>query len=142
MDAKKPPEGPVVKRDEHNMVDHDSADKALQDLHKKLITEERAHQKEISFKNARGNKRDIVVKIIIFQRNSVDGKIVLGDEKDGFESAGDPRDPYKYKYFEHIDAEIDSRHNPLSPKDVTRWQMGIYKCMTNYLAKMGVINLQ
>lgn len=135
--------GPVIKRDENNQLDHGDADAQLRTLQERLITEERSHQKEMSFRNARGDKRDIVMKIIIMQRNSVNGKVVLGDDATkGFEAGEDPRDPYKYKIFEWIDGEINATSMPMSHVNTGRWIMGCFKAATNYLARMGAIHVR
>lgn len=131
-----------IKRDEHNMLDKEDADRVLRKVTEDLITTSRDHQKEMSFKNARGNRRDIVVKIILYQRNTVNGMVVTGDRSDPeFEKLSDqPLDPYLYKYFEHIDGEILAKEMPMPLSKSGRWQMGCFKALSNYLARMGVFN--
>lgn len=134
--------GPVLPRDEHGMIIPDAADALQKELVKKLINEERDFQKEMSFRNAASDRRDIIVKIVIYQRNSVNGKIVRGDiENPLFENlSDDPLHPYRYRYFEHIDGEIMAKEMPLNPAKVGRWQFGMFKTLTNYLARMGAFN--
>ncbi len=65
--------GPILKRTENNRLDRGEAARTTEGLVKKLLTEERAYKKDISY-NARGNKRDFIVMVTLLQRNSVDGK--------------------------------------------------------------------
>lgn len=132
----------ILKRDEHNNLDHDDARKVTDDLVKKLITEQRDYQKEISFKHSRSNRRDIVLKIVLYQRNTVNGKIVRDDADDPlFERLGDePLDPYRYKYFDHIDGEIAVREMPMPMGKAGKWILGCFKGVTNYLARMGIFH--
>lgn len=130
------------KRDEHGQLDRDDADRIARELTERLITEQRAFQKEISFKNARTNRRDIVVKTIIYQRNTINGMIVKQDADDPlFESLGeDLLDPMKYKYFDHIDGEIFVREQPMKMATCGKWLMGMFKALTNYLARMNIFD--
>lgn len=131
--------GPVLKRDENNILDKDDAARTTELLVNKLLTEERAYKKEISF-NARGQKRDFVLMITLLQRNSVDGHIVLGegDEK-GFEVM-DERDPYKYRVYDFVEAPILAKHIPMSRATTGKQMMGIFNVIVNYLHKVGIIN--
>jgi hypothetical protein len=140
--SKKPELGPVLKRDEHNRLDMDHTDAVLKDITKNLISEQRDYQKEIAFKHSRSNKRDLVMKIVLYQRNSVNGKIVVSDNDDpSFESlSADPLHAYKYKYFEHIDAEISVKEMPMSAKTVYKWLMGCCNAALNYIVRMGIID--
>lgn len=142
MREKPKEKGPQLKRDEHNFLDRDEADVITKRLTQELITTQRDFQKEISFKNAKGNRRDIVMKVIIYQRNTVNGKLVQSDCDDPlFEKlSNEPLDPYKYKYFEHIDAEIAVKEMPMRALTVTKWLMGTYKASINYLARMNVMD--
>lgn len=131
-----------IKRDEHNQLDKEDADRVTKKITEDLITTQRDYQKEISFKNARGNRRDIVVKFVIYQRNTVNGMIVRDDSKDPeFEKLStDPLDPYKYKYFDHIDGEIMAKEMPMPLSKHGKWLMGCFKGVVNYLARMNVFN--
>lgn len=139
MDNKKP-SGPVLKRDENNVLDRADADAQIQRLMKTLITEERAFQKDLTFRNARGNKRDVMMFITIVHRNSIDGKIILGeDESKGFESWSD-RDPYKYKAFDFIEVPFMAKDYPMKKTAIGAVLMQCFKLCCNYLIRMGVID--
>src|SRR5665213_180842 len=131
--------GPVLLRDEHNKLDRGSAANATNALMQKLLTEERAHKKEISY-NAKGNKRDFVVMVTVLQRNSVDGHIVFGeDQGEAFESM-DPRDPFKYRVFDFVEAPILARDIPLSKATLSKQVASIFQVLFNYLVKLNVVD--
>ena len=130
-----------MKRDEHNRLDKDDAATQTETLMKKLITEERMHQKDISFNHARGNKRDIMVYMTIFARNSVDGMIVIGDEERGFlslDSTG--RDPFKYKDLDFIEFPIMAREMPLCKANMAQAIKGFFTALTSKLMRIGAID--
>lgn len=130
--------GPILKRDKNNVLDRDEAAKTTQDLVQKLLGEERAHKKDISF-NARGNKRDFVVMITLLQRNSIDGHIAIGDdESKGFEVM-DARDPFKYRVYDFVEAPILAKNIPMSRASTGKQMLGIFNVLVNYLAKVGII---
>lgn len=133
---KTPPPGPVLKRNEHNELDRGDAARVTGELVHKLLTEERAFKKEITY-NARGTKRDIVVMMTIMVRNSVDGKIVADDL--GYDTM-DERDPYKYKVFDYVEAPIMARDIPMSRSMTGKQLMNCFKVLVNYLARMGVVD--
>jgi hypothetical protein len=137
----KPPKSPL-KRDEHNELDRSHAKEVTEQITQKLITESRDFQKEMMMRNARENRRDIIVKVILYQRNSIDGHVVGSDrQQPEFEKlSDDPLDPFLYKYFEHIDGEIYVREMPMPLGKAGRWQMGMFKALSNYLARMNVFN--
>lgn len=139
---KEPPKGPQIVRDEHNMLDPNSADEVTKQVTKDLITTQRDFQKDNEMKRAIGNRRDIIVKTIIYQRNTQNHHVIAEDRQDpSFEKlSDDPLDPYLYKYFDHIDGEIMCKEMPMSAANVGRWSMGMFKCVVNYLAKMNVMN--
>lgn len=131
--------GPVLKRDKNNILDRDDAAKTTHDLVQKLLGEERAHKKDISF-NARGNKRDFVVMVTLLQRNSIDGHIAIGeDESKGFEVM-DARDPFKYRVYDFVEAPILAKHIPMSRAATGKQMLGIFNVLVNYLAKVGIID--
>lgn len=131
--------GPVLKRDENNKLDMDDAARVTQQLTKKLLQEQRAHEKEISF-NARGNKRDFVVMVTVLQRNSVDGHIVIGDnESKGFEKMGGD-DPFMYRVYDFVEAPITARHIPMRRAAVGKQMLGIFNVLVNYLGKLGIVD--
>jgi hypothetical protein len=134
--------GPEIKRDSNGQVDREDADKVVKELTTKLITESRDFQREITFKHSMNNRRDIIVKTVIYTRNTVNGMIVKEDSTDPlFERLGSEMlDPYRYKYFDHIDGEIFVREMPMSANNVGRWSMGMFKALVNYLARMNVMN--
>lgn len=142
MNDKKKDGGPQIRRDKHNILDKSHADEVVKDLTEKLIGESRDFQKEISFRNARTNRRDIVVKFVLYQRNTVNGKIVTGDAADPeYEKLSDqPLDPYRYKYFDHVDGEILAQEMPMPFSTSGKWMMGCFKAVANYLARMNVFN--
>ena len=138
----KPKDPGLIKRDEHNKLDESDADKVIKKVTEDLITEQRHYQKEMMFRNVSTHKRDIVVKVVIYRKNTVDQKIVKDDYKNPlFEKlSDDPLDPFRYHYIDHIDGEIFSREMPMTMAKVGRWQMGCFRALTNYLARMGVFN--
>jgi len=130
--------GPEIKRNEDNSLDQDHATKVLTDLTGSLIHEKRAFEKDLSMRIAKENRRDIVVKVIIYQRNSIDGKIVMEDNSDPlFERLGE--DFYRFKYFDHLDGEVLVREMPMSRANIGRWTMGCFKTVVNYLHRMNVM---
>lgn len=139
---KKKDNGPILKRDENNRLDQDDAARVTQELTRKLITESRDFQKEISFKHSRDNRRDVVVKVVLYQRNTVNGKIVKSDSGDPlFEKlSNDPLDGFRYKYFEHIDMEISVKEMPMPLGKAGKWILGGFSALSNYLARMWVFN--
>jgi hypothetical protein len=131
--------GPTLKRDANNKLDMDDAARVTHELTKKLLQEERAHKKDISF-NAKGNKRDFVVMFTILQRNTVDGHIVFGeDESKGFEVM-DPRDPFKYRVYDYVEAPMLARDIPMSKATTGKQLLGVFNVLVNYLARLGIIN--
>ncbi len=139
---KEPPKGPIIKRDEHNMLDKNDTDRVLKKVTEDLITTQRDQQKDNEMRRAIGNRRDVIVKTIIYQRNTQNGHVIQEDYKDiGFEKlSDDPLDHYRYKMFEFIDGEIMAKEMPMSMTNVGKWTMGMFKCVVNYLAKMNVMN--
>lgn len=130
-----------LKRDQNNKLDKDDAERVQKELIKRLITEERHYQKEISFKNARGAKRDIFIFVTIAQRNSIDGKVVLGDPVGpGQYEKWANDDPYAYKVFDYVEGEIPAKMIPMKLPETGKFLMGVFKAVTNYLARMNVIN--
>ncbi len=130
-----------LKRDEHNMLDKDSAREETEKLMRKLITEERMHQKHISFNHARGNKRDIMVYITIFARNSVDGMIVLGDDDRGYQPLdGSGRDPYKYKDLDIIEFPLLANQMPVSKIDLSQAIRGCFTALVSKMISIGAVN--
>jgi len=131
--------GPILKRDEHNKLDIDDAARVTQQLTQKLLQEERAHKKDISF-NARGNKRDFIVMVTVLQRNTVDGHIVIGeDESKGFEIM-DARDPFKYRVYDFVEAPILARDIPMNRAACGKQMLGIFNVLINYLGKLSIVN--
>lgn len=129
-----------LKRDEHNRLDRDDAKERTDKLMKELIETERQHQKDISFNLARGKKRDFVVFITIFMRNSVDGKIVIGDnEESGFFSLND-KDPYKYKDYDCIDIQLPARLLPMKRAQLGKALMSGFNVLVNWLARIGAVD--
>lgn len=140
---KKPLEkGPVLKRDEHNQLDKNHADEVLTDLTKNLIETERDFQKDNAMRKAMTNKRDIVVKTVIYLRNTVNGHLIQEDATDPqYEKFNDNKmDPLRYRYVDHIDGELFVRDMPMSMAKVGQWSMGMFKALINYLCQMGVFN--
>lgn len=128
-----------IKRDEHNTLDKDDATRVIDKVMGDLINTERDHQKDMTFAKSRTEKRDIIVKVVVYQRNTVDGKIVGMDGQNPlFEKlSDDPLDPYRYRYFDHMDGEIFAGDMPMSQAKVGRWTMGCFKVLVNYLCRMG-----
>ena len=143
MDKKKPEDGgPILKRDEHNRLDDAEVTEVVDSLTKKLITEQRAVQKELSMRHIKTNRRDIVVKTLIYQRNTVNGIVIRDDYQNPvFEKLSeDPLDPHRYNLFDYVDGEILAKEQPMSASSVTRWTMGMYKAVINYLARMNAMD--
>lgn len=137
--AKAKDNGPVLKRDQHNKLDMDAAAQVQRQLTEKLLTEERAHKKDITF-NAKGNKRDFIVMVTVLQRNSIDGHLVFGeDETKGFE-VYDPRDPFKYRVYDYVEAPILCRDIPMSKNTCAKQMAGIFNVLITYLARLSVVN--
>lgn len=131
--------GPTLKRDAHNKLDMADAAKVTEQLTKKLLQEERAFKKDISF-NAKGQKRDFIFMVTVMQRNSVDGHIVFGeDEYGGFESM-DPRDPYKYRVYDYVEAPILAREIPMSKVALSQQVASVFQVLFNYLVKLNVVD--
>jgi len=132
----------IIKRDEHNMLDQDDADVVTKKVISELITTQRDYQKEIMFRNCNTEKRDIVVKIVLYRKNTVDGKIVKGDYQNPlFERLSDePLDPIRYHYVEHIDCEINAKEMPMPMSKIGKWTMGSFKALINYLARMNAFD--
>lgn len=139
-DKKKPADGgPVLKRDENNLLDKGEAAKVADELIHKLITEERRHEKELSFHTARQGRRDIVVMMGVYIRNSVDGKIVLGeDETRGYERFAD-RDAYKYKTFDVLTIEYPARNLPGRNEFIGKGLLSGFGVIVKWLAAIGAI---
>ncbi len=131
-----------IKRDEHNQLDKDDADRVIKKVTEDLITTQRDYQKEMSFRNARTDRRDVVVKIVIYQRNTVNGRFVRSDmDNPLFERlSDDPLDASRYRYFDHIDGEILAKEMPMPMGKAGKFTMGCFKAMVNYLARMNVFN--
>ena len=138
-DEKKPS---LLKRDENNNLDDSEVTEVVDSLTRKLITEQRAVQKELSMRHVKTNRRDIVVKTIVMQRNTVDGILIREDYSNPvFEKLSeDPLDPFRYNTFDFVDGEILAREQPMSASSVTRWTMGMYKAVINYLARMNAMD--
>ncbi len=131
--------GPTLKRDQNNKLDREDAKKVVEELTKKLITEERAYKKDISY-NARGHKRDFVVMVTLMQRNSVDGHIIIGeDETKGFEVM-DARDPFKYRVYDFVEAPILSRNIPMRKADVGKQMASIFNMLFQYMVKLNIVD--
>lgn len=131
--------GPVLKRDANNKLDQDAADKVLRDLAGKLADHESARNKDLSF-SAKGNKRDFVIMVTVMQRNSVDGHVVIGeDESRGFEVM-DPRDPFKYRIYDFVEAPILAKNIPMRRASVGKQMLGIFNVLVNYLAKLSIVD--
>ena len=130
-----------MKRDEHNRLDRNDAKAKTEELMQKLITEERMFQKDISFNHARGNKRDIMVYMTIFARNSVDGMIVVGDEGNGFvELDRTGHDPYRYKDLDFIEFPIMAKDMPMSKETMGQAIKGFFTHLVSKLIRIGAID--
>lgn len=139
---KEPPKGPVIRRDENNMLDQNHADEVVTHLTKELINTERDFQKDNMLKHVSSTRRDIIVKTILMQRNTFNGHLVKEDyQNPRFEKlSDDPLDPYRYNTVDFIDGEIMAKEMPMSASHVGKWTMGMFKCVVNYLAKMNVMD--
>jgi hypothetical protein len=136
MDKKKS----LLSRDANNKLDDSEVAKVTNELMKKLITTERDFQKDLSFNHARGNKRDIMVYVTIFARNSIDGKIVLGDAGNGFVKLDDSgRDPYLYKDLEFIEMPLLAREMPYTRDGLGKGLFGLFNCVVQKLGRIGAI---
>lgn len=137
--AKAKDTGPVLKRDANNKLDMDDAAKVTEQLTRKLLQEERAHKKDISF-NARGVKRDFIFMLTVMQRNSVDGHIVVGEnEASGFEKMDD-RDPYMYRVYDYIEAPILAKHIPMKKAMLAQQVSSVFQVLFTYLVKLNVVD--
>jgi hypothetical protein len=132
-----------TKRDQNNMLDQDDADKKIIDLQRTLVTETLAKNRDNSFASAKGNRRDVVVKFVIYRKNTIDGHIVKGDYQDEkFENlSGDPLDPHRYHLVEYVDGEIDVRDMPMPKEKFGKWLFGSFLSVNSYLVKMGITEL-
>ena len=142
MDIKSRKEPGLIKRNEDNSLDKNDADKVIKKVTEDLICTQRDFQKENEFRHARSGKRDVIVKIVIYQRNSVNGRVVKSDNENPlFERLSeDSLDQYRFKYFEHIDFEIMAHEMPMDMAKIGKAMIGCFKALTNYLARMGVFN--
>ncbi len=131
-----------IKRDKNNKIDKDDADKVLKKVTEDLITTQRDFQKEMSFRHAKTTRRDIVVKTLIYQKNTVNGMVVREDYQNPlFEKlSDDPLDPIRYNLFDYVEGELFVREMPLSAEKVGKWSMGMFKAVVNYLARMNIMN--
>jgi hypothetical protein len=136
MDDKK------IKRDEHNRLDKDDTERVIKKVTEDLINTERDFQRDLTFLKNRENRRDVVVKVIVYQKNTVNGKIVKDDYKNPlFEKLSeDPLDAIRYRMFDYMDGEIFVKEMPMRQAEVGRWTMGCFKVVVNYLCRMGVFN--
>jgi hypothetical protein len=127
-------------RDENNMLDQDSADKAILNLRKKLVDETIHQNRDNSYANAKGIRRDLVVKFQIFQRNSINKHVVISDDiNDGFENlSGLATDPFKYRLMEYVDGEIDVREMPMTAATFGKWLHSCFVGVNSYLRSMGI----
>lgn len=130
----------LLKRgDDGRILDRSDAKKTTEELMRKLLTEERIHDKEQSFHAARTGKRDIVVMMGVYVRNSVNGKIVIGDnEGTGFERFSD-RDMFKYRTFDMLTVEFPARNLPGGREFIGKGLMTGFNRICQMLMKMGMI---
>lgn len=134
-----------TKRDEHNMLDIDDADRRLRELQKTLVTETIAHNKDISFNKTGRDLRDIVVKFVIYRKNTVDGMVVREDYNNAlFENlSGDPMDPYRYQLVEYVDGDIEVRDQPMTHAAFGKWLHSCFVAVTNFMqTKLQIIDLR
>jgi len=129
----------LLKRDENGQIDQSEARKTTDELVGKLISTERDFQKDLSYNAAKGDKRDVVFFVTVWQRNSVDGKIVMADDFNPKFQQLSARDPYKYREFDFIEAPILVRDQPMNRANVGKQIFGVFKVLVNYLHRMGVI---
>lgn len=131
-----------IKRNDKNEIDEVDAERLLKKVTENLITTERDVQKELSMRKAISDRRDIVVKVIIYQKNTQNNVVIREDYQNPlFEKlSDDPLDPFRYRYFDHLDGEISVKEMPMSTAKVGRWTMGCFKTVVNYLARMNVMN--
>lgn len=137
MDNDEKDSGPVLKRDEHNILDRDEADRVGKELIRKLLTEQRIHDKQESFHMSRTGKRDICVMMGVYIRNSVNGKIVLSDQQ-GFESFS-PSDMYKYKTVDMATVEFPARNLPGNKEFIGKGLMSGFNVIVKWLSSIGGI---
>lgn len=120
-----------------------STDEVLKSLTSKLINTERDHQRDLSFLKNKENRRDVLVKVIVYQTNTINGKIVRGDYQNPlFEKlSDDPLDPVRYRMFDYMDGEIKVQEMPMRRANIAKWTMGCFKVVVNYLNKMNVMDV-
>lgn len=128
----------LLKRDESGQIDQSEAAKTTQALVQELITTERDFQKDISYAGGKGERRDVVFFVTVWQRNSIDGKVVLTDDFNPKFQRLSPRDPYKYREFDFIESPILVKDQPMRKDAIGRQMFGVFKVLSNYLHRMGV----
>jgi hypothetical protein len=81
MDKNRPPKPPSIlhKDNTGKLVDPDEPRRLNDELLKKLITEQRAHEKDESFHVSRTGKRDVAVHMAVTILPRVNGKTVIGE---------------------------------------------------------------
>jgi hypothetical protein len=130
----------ILKRDEHNLVVKDEAQKTVEDLTRKLITTERDFQKDLTYSGHKGMRRDIVVFVTVVQRNSIDGKICLEDTRNPKFESWSPRDPYKYRVYDIVEAPIMVKEQPMSKGTLFKQMTGVMGTVMAYIMKMGAVS--
>lgn len=76
----------ILKRDANNkIIDPDESRRIVNDLTKKLITEQRAHEKDNSMHFAKTGKRDIVVHLAVTVLPTVNGVNIVGEVEKEYE---------------------------------------------------------
>lgn len=130
----------ILKRDENGQIaDRDDAKRVTENLVRKLLTEERAHDKDQSFHRVTTGKRDIVVFLMPMIRNSVNGKLVLGDDASRGFIKFDERDMYSYRPYDFVNVEFPARNLPGKKEYIGKGLMSGFSVVVKWMMKMGVI---
>lgn len=124
---KKPKDGgPILKRDEHNTLDQDDAQKAADGLMRKLLSEQRAHEKDESMHMAKTGRRDIVVHMAVTVRGQVNGHPIIGETD---------------KEYNQWCFEIPARALPINNAKAVKAFAELCHLGKQALMKLGMINI-
>jgi hypothetical protein len=138
QDSKKPDSGPVLKRDEHNVLDKDDAKKVTEDLVRKALAETKYINKEQSF-HASGGKRDVTVFISLCIRNSVNGHVVVGDDQSKGFIKNEPFDLYAFKEFDQLTIDFPAKIIPMGPETAGKGLLTGFNVLRKWLISIGVL---